>query len=853
MHRVTCLVVLGLLPWVAVGCSRGFYRRQADGEVYNLLGQVASDPRWALQDYTVNIDPRSRMYDPTCPDRPPMPPDDPTAHRLMHCVDCMKGYPCWHKYGDTPYSENPCWQKYLARDASGALVLDRQGAMEMALLNSRNYQQALETLYLSAMDVTFESYRFDTQFFGTNATFFTADGPARNNAGRSSSRLTVDNNILANRLFPAGGELVVGLANSLVWQFAGPNTYNANTLLDFSLVQPLLRGAGRARVLERLTIAERSLLANVRQMERYRQGFYVEIVTGRSAGSGPSRRGGLFGGSGLEGFSGVGSGGFGRVGESGGGGGGGFAGGAGAAEAGGFMGLLQDQLQIHNRQAYVAGLGSSLAQLEALNAAGRIDRFQVDLARQALYNAESVLLTAKAAYESTLDTYKINLGLPPDLDVKIEDPLLARFELINPALAELQETVTRTVEQMGGTDEKITAADLSRELGLAVSARQRSAAQMAVVERDFDLLEAALPARRKSLDQLLARSESQGRDLNTNFYNSKALDQRVEELKKDFARLVGQFEATSAELEQLRQEAVSKDVNASYAKLRDYLTVLSGQMLELSLIQARARLDASVLTPVELTSPQALAIAQQNRLDWMNARLGLVDSWRLIEFNANLLKAGLNVVFSGDINTTDNNPVRFRGTTGRLRVGLEFDSPLTRLAERNTYRESLIDYQQARRAYYAYVDRVNQGLRNTLRTIDLNQLNFELRRAAVHVAISQVDITRLRLSEPPKPGVTTTLSVTTARDLVTALADLLSVQNDFLSVWVNTEVQRMGLDFDLGTMKLDDRGLWIDPGPIGPLPSCEAKPTETEDALPEDIPPMKGNIEELPELTQRGT
>jgi hypothetical protein len=40
------------------------------------------------------------------------------------------------------------------------------------------------------------------------------------------------------------------------------------------------------------------------------------------------------------------------------------------------------------------------------------------------------------------------------------------------------------------------------------------------------------------------------------------------------------------------------------------------------------------------------------------------------------------------------------------------------------------------------------------------------------------------------------------------------VQNDFLSVWVNYEVQRMSLDFDLGSMQLDDCGLWIDPGAI---------------------------------------
>ena len=55
--------------------------------------------------------------------------------------------------------------------------------------------------------------------------------------------------------------MLVGFANSLIWQFSGPNDYRGNTLVNFSLVQPLLRDAGRERVLEGLTQSERTLLA----------------------------------------------------------------------------------------------------------------------------------------------------------------------------------------------------------------------------------------------------------------------------------------------------------------------------------------------------------------------------------------------------------------------------------------------------------------------------------------------------------------------------------------------------------------------------------------------------------------
>jgi hypothetical protein len=243
---------------------------------------------------------------------------------------------------------------------------------------------------------------------------------------------------------------------------------------------------------------------------------------------------------------------------------------------------------------------------------------------------------------------------------------------------------------------------------------------------------------------------------------------------------------------------------------------MSDHLLELSLVQARARLDSFDLVPIELQPAMAFAVARDNRPDWMNARAAVVDTWRLIEFNANALESVLNVVFSGDVGTTGDNPINFRSTTGRLRVGAEFDAPLTRLAERNFYRQSLIDYQQARRSYMLFEDRVLQALRLDIRQVNLNQINFELNRAAVDVAINKVELARLKLSQPPRPGETSTFGDSFARDLVTALTDLLAAQNDFLSVWVNYEVQRINLDIDMGTMQLDDRGLWIDPGPLNP-------------------------------------
>ena len=851
--RAISSAMLWVLMLLTVGCSRTFYRQQADQEAYCIINHKAAAVDAEPGSYGINIDPRSRMYDPHDPDCEPMPPDDPTSNRLMYCVDCKKGSKCWRCLQRTPFVENPGWMEHLPYDDEGQVVLDLQGAVELALLESSRYQSQLEELYLSALDVSFERFRFDTQFFGGSSVFFTADGKDRSTAGSASSEFDVatlrsrqpGNRFQASKLTATGGEMVVGLANSLVWQFAGPDDYSSNTVLDFSIVQPLLRSAGRGRVLERLTITERALLANVRQMERFRRNFYVSVVTGRDPGQGPSRRGGVFGGSGLENFSGVGAGGFGRVGfngqgggfgQNGGGGGGGFTGGAGAQGAGGYLGLLQTAQVLSNQRSNVVALRDSVDQLQASYEAGRIDRFQVDLARQALYNAQSQLLTSEMFYQSTLDFFKTSIGLPPELNTKIVDSLLDQLNLLDPAMEQIQLQVSErlgalrdlreTIVQAEGeaadadglvlpnepapsneTDEQLTTslARLVEELKAMLTA---TVERVADVHADFRLLDEALPSRREYLKRLVNREEVSYANIDPDLFSVEKLDARIAKRRDEFAtiekRLNGTFEALNKLIE--NPAANKESLNLLIASL----TELSGQLLELSLVQASARLEAVDFSPVELTDEQALAIASVYRRDWMNARASLVDTWRLIYFNANDLLSDLDLVFSGDLGNVGDNPLDLRASRGRLRAGVEFDAPLTRLAERNIYRQSLIEYQQARRNYYQFRDQLYQGLRNTLRQIRLDEVNFELRRAAVQVAISQVDLTQLRLSEPPKPGAIEQFNNTTARDLVQSLSDLLNVQNDFLSVWVNYEVQRLTLDSDLGIMELAPNGLRIE-------------------------------------------
>lgn len=771
----------------AAGCSRAWYREQADTEV----AEVIAEKGGYLDHGSIDPHPQSRLADAFDPDCPPMPPDDPASHELMHFVDGKDGFDGWHEQGNAPFVDSRRWVDSLPRDQNGDVVLSLQDAVQVARLNSREYQTSLENLYLSALDVTFERFRFDNQYTLGNGTDSVFAG--RNRNGGSSS-LTTGTGGTVRRMTATGGELAFGLANSIMWEFSGGQADVVQSTFDFSIIQPLLRLGGRAFVLERLTQAERRLLANVRQMEQFRRGFYVDIVSGRSSGPGPSL-GGNVGQSGLGLIAGTPS---------------------GVPRVSGFLGLLQARQQIRNQVANIAALRDSLSLLEFLFEGNRIrNRLQVDQARQALLNAQTSLLVQRAAYETGVDSYKIELGLPPELPVRIEDPLLDRFNLIDSELPRLQNDLepllykVRRLRQMPADD----GLDAAAEDLAALSPRVEARVQSALV--DLEAVRPRLPERITQLRKVRQQVESSGADVDPRVYDESLLTERIAYLERRLPRLADEVDANQKKLEELRTGRDRMEPEERFNLLNEAGAELSDLLLELSLLQAEIRLQDVVLTPLEISAEDGVEIARTSRLDWMNARANLVDAWRKIEVSANQLESQLDLRVDGDIRSRADNPVEFSADNSRVRFGLEFDTPVTRLAERNVYRESLISYQRARRDYMLFEDRAVQSIRNTLRFVELSRINFEVRRAAVQVAIAQVDLARLNIQKPPQAGqANTQASPTATRDLVSALTDLLNAQNDFLNVWVNYEVLRMLLDFELGTMELDENGLWRDPGPV---------------------------------------
>jgi hypothetical protein len=838
LRAVLALLGFGALLFTTTsGCTRTYYRQQADREVTHILDQKNMPGRWGLPNFRLEYDPRSRYFDPTNPDHPPMPPDDPNSHVFMHVVDGMKGARNYHVDGDLKFVQSPYWRQQLGTyadvDQDGTVNLTLDGAVGLAIIHEPDYRQQLEELYFSALDVSTERFRFDTQFFGglNPVNYVQQAKNAPGAGGNSTSTLGINDNLRIQKQFAAGGQLFAGFINSIVWQFAGPDTNSNTTLLNFSLIQPLLRAGGRRFILEQLTIVERGMLANLRAFERYRQGFYTNLAIGDGGVTGAQRRGGFFGGTGLTGFSGQGSSGFGGVGDAtgfgrggtgnvAGGGtvGSGFAGG-GAGTIGGYVGLLQQTQQIRITRQNLSAQLRTLKLLQANLEAGTIDIAQVDQFRQNIETAKATLLQSEIARDNAKETYlRTQLGLPPDLPLALNDDMIRRFQFIDPATNDLYERLEDFVDELGNLPLTPDLDVLTMGLDRLDAFRKEAGGNLKLIRKDLENWEAARETRKRTMTA----------------EETAIFDADLTKTKATLADLEATMGINSSEAVKLRANLNPATRKQTTDNMVVTAKALASLVQESSLVQVRSRLEAVSLEPVVLDYDLGLQIARANRLDWMNNRAALVDSWRLIAYNARSLLANLSITFDGNISTRGDNPVKFQSSTGTLRAGLQYDAPFTRLVERNNYRSSLIEYQRDRRTYIQYEDQVNQSLRQTLRSLKQLEINLEIQRRAVVIAARRVDQTREVLSKPPdpvQPGVAATgLGPTAALNLLTALNDLQGSQNNFMSVWLNHYAQRMLLVRELGLMQLDDQNLWID----RPLEELIAT---AELCAPDELPP----------------
>jgi outer membrane protein TolC len=710
-----------------MGCTRAHYRRQADLESYGAIEERNNDPAWTLPSISIDAPPASRLYDPFDPDHSPMPPDDPAANQYMQRVFGMKGYRKWHKHGDAPWIEDPDWKNYLELDKDGKLVLTPDKAVELGVLDSGSYLTQLEGVYLSALALTLDRFQFELQWFGTNDTTFTHFG----SSATEVNTLTSNSALGFNRFLATGGQIMAEFANTLILTYSPGNKTSiefSNFLITF--MQPLLQNSGRAVALETLTEGERSLLYSVRNFAHFRKQFSFQIATSN------------------------------------------------------YLNLLSQEQSVRNTRSNLKTLQENLRLYQALYEAGKVSQVQVAQVDLSLQQAQLGLIQGETSLQAAEDSYKLLLGLPPDIPIRLDDSLLAPFQLASPALTKLQSEIEELQAQFRKNTGS-TPAEQSAGLKKMETFRARLVKLVDEVESEIGKLKDQLAGAAADREQA-ARARAGLAEVTLRLLGVR---EDLESFKKKTAQ-------AAADLAQgtLGSEVLTRQVDR-----------LTGIASELFVIQTRVRVYLIQLPQIRYELAEATEYALTHRLDLMNQKGQVVDAWRQITVTASALQAGLNVVGSANIIAPPlgNRPFDFRASTSVYSAGIQVDTPLNRVQQRNAYRASLISYQQARRSYMALEDSIKEQIRDDLRQLNLNRIGFDIARQSLVSAALTYESSREQLLTP-NADPTSTLNI------LQALSAVLTAENTLISSWVSYETTRYRLLLNMEELQLDERGLYTD-------------------------------------------
>jgi Outer membrane efflux protein len=265
---------------------------------------------------------------------------------------------------------------------------------------------------------------------------------------------------------------------------------------------------------------------------------------------------------------------------------------------------------------------------------------------------------------------------------------------------------------------------------------------------------------------------------------------RTRPFKEVFERIDKWSLSPRRELNQL--DAIVNDL----PKLEDL--VLDGR----SSIEAFTDRDGSSLEDLLLSAERT---ALENRLDLMNARGQLYDTWRQIRVTANALKGVFNVAVTNQYLTppTTNNPFGFVNQAKQFSLVINAELPLVRVAERNNFRTALINYQRQRRTLQNTEDFLKFQLRSELRQLQQLYIQYEVTKRALILSVTVKDQSFEQIIAPPQPGVASQGPVQT-NNLISAQGQVISNENNLVTFWFQYQLFRLQVYRDLGILPIDE-------------------------------------------------
>ncbi|MCH2601081.1 MAG: TolC family protein [Pirellulales bacterium] len=194
----------------------------------------------------------------------------------------------------------------------------------------------------------------------------------------------------------------------------------------------------------------------------------------------------------------------------------------------------------------------------------------------------------------------------------------------------------------------------------------------------------------------------------------------------------------------------------------------------------------------------------------MNRRGIVVDTRRRYEVAAEKLLTDINLVAEGSIGTPPlaeaNEQFNFSSESAQFRAGIEIVTPLDRRRARNNFRAAQVSFQRARRNYMAAEDQVKLDIRTMYNEAITEARIFEICRRALRVAARELD-QAIEFGDRPDAG---EYAGGRGVNISRALENILYNQNEMIESWAEYETARLSIYRDMGTMDINENGLWTD-------------------------------------------
>ena len=294
-------------------------------------------------------------------------------------------------------------------------------------------------------------------------------------------------------------------------------------------------------------------------------------------------------------------------------------------------------------------------------------------------------------------------------------------------------------------------------------------------------------------------TENRTENYHNNYNSLKVTRERIEMLAE--AGRLPPFQVDQAR--QNEYAAYQRWINAqnSYVSALDNFKIFLGIPMESVVSPDSALLERLVdagITEPDMDVNEFIGNAVKKRLDLLTDYDRVEDSKRKITSALNNLKPKVDLTarVTASTDEEDHPTVDFKNFS--YRAGVEFDLPLSRLPERNSYKRALINLNSAQRNFENRRDTVILDVFQQYRNLEEYYQSYVIQKNSLMLAERRIESTNLLL----QAGRATT------RDLLDAEESYLSAKNDLASAVVNYIVSYLKFLYSSEYLEVDDEGMW---------------------------------------------